>query len=342
MTMEELTLFDLGEIEVEEKKEAPKKGKRSSSGTSVAAKPKAPVEPKPEVNVTGEWTIHFATETFNVSDFVKEIPEEGVTLEQVREEMEKNFAQFSAARTKWDVDEENKRLFPDAFAGSKGGDSFTRAPFFTSSEEAQSFEGRLAYFPGDDGQVYEVRNSSFGRMVAKTSSIPQLPKVDTGFTYYLPKIPSKILGQILSFFKAYSAKGKFEVMLRIYWDTEEDEYVVECPEQVVTSIRIDCKYDPAYTGRNSLRYHPILEIHSHNVMRAFFSETDDMDEQRYGLYAVVGRCDREQIEIIMRAKANDSQVAVPIKTVFDVNLSDVETVYPKEWDEKVTLKGWGA
>lgn len=121
--MKELTLFDVGLPEVEEKKGKEKKTTpKTSAKPSGTAKVSAPKpEPKKEVKVTGEWSIHFATETYTVADFVEEIPEEGVTLEEVRVGMERHFAQFSAARTKWDIDEENNRLFPDAFAGSKVG-----------------------------------------------------------------------------------------------------------------------------------------------------------------------------------------------------------------------------
>jgi Zn-dependent metalloprotease len=120
---QELTIFDVGVKGVEVKKEEKSPAKNKSTkgaGTKekVAAKK---VEKKPEVKVNEEWTIHFATERFQVTDFVEEISEEGITLEELRAEMEKTFNQFTASRTKWDIDEENKRLYPDSYSGSKGG-----------------------------------------------------------------------------------------------------------------------------------------------------------------------------------------------------------------------------
>jgi len=38
---------------------------------------------------------------------------------------------------------------------------------------------------------------------------------------------------------------------------------------------------------------PFLNVHSHNTMDASFSCADDRAETRVGLYAVVGRVDRE-------------------------------------------------
>lgn len=113
----ELSIFDLGVEPVEEKKVEEKKNTSASKGAATA---KTPVQPKEEIKVTEEWSIHFATEHFVVSDFVEEIPEEGITLEELRVELEKNYFQFTATRTKWDVDKENKRLFPDALGAAKG------------------------------------------------------------------------------------------------------------------------------------------------------------------------------------------------------------------------------
>jgi len=73
--------------------------------------------------VTGEWTIHFAANEFLVTDFLEEISEAGGTIEQSRVELEKHITQFSAARTKWDVYNESKRLISNTFAESKRGRS---------------------------------------------------------------------------------------------------------------------------------------------------------------------------------------------------------------------------
>ncbi|WP_066297502.1 hypothetical protein [Bacillus sp. FJAT-29937] len=112
---ESLSIFDLGVKDVEKKEVTV-----PSKAVSKTASPKPAPKPKEEVKVTDEWTIHFATESFNVSDFVDEIPEEGVTLEVLRAEMEKVYFQFTATRTKWDIDKDNKRLFPDATGAAKG------------------------------------------------------------------------------------------------------------------------------------------------------------------------------------------------------------------------------
>ncbi|MCP1161383.1 hypothetical protein [Bacillus infantis] len=114
--VEELSIFDMGVEDVSEKREAelPKQKAKTMSHQVKATKPKE------EIKVNGDWTIHFATESFTVADFVEEVPEEEITLEELRIELEKSFFQFTATRTRWDVDKENKRLYPDAAGASKG------------------------------------------------------------------------------------------------------------------------------------------------------------------------------------------------------------------------------
>ncbi len=59
-----------------------------------------------------------------------------------------------------------------------------------------------------------------------------------------------------------------------------------------------------------------LALHSHHTMPAFFSATDDADEQDLGLYAVVGRLLGDRPEVIVRAGAYGHWLPVPWEAVF--------------------------
>jgi len=80
-------------------------------------------KPKEEIKVNGEWRIHYATLNLLVSELFNEgeIPEEGVTLDQVREKLELDYPQFSKERTYWEYDKDEQRLFPIVRGTSKGG-----------------------------------------------------------------------------------------------------------------------------------------------------------------------------------------------------------------------------
>ena len=62
----------------------------------------------------------------------------------------------------------------------------------------------------------------------------------------------------------------------------------------------------------------VLDIHSHGTMRAFFSGTDDQDEQGLRLYMVVGRLDTLMPEIEMRVGVYGYFAPILLNEVFDV------------------------
>ena len=61
---------------------------------------------------------------------------------------------------------------------------------------------------------------------------------------------------------------------------------------------------PQVGTESSLAYEPparvVAEFHSHGSSRAFFSDTDDRDEQGFRIYSVAGRLDSPQPELSLR------------------------------------------
>ena len=74
-------------------------------------------------------------------------------------------------------------------------------------------------------------------------------------------------------------------------------------------------------GRDNVYYRPlddaVLEIHSHHRYRAYFSPTDDADEQRLCLYGVVGHLESSQPEVVLRVGAYGYSLPVSWESVFD-------------------------
>jgi len=60
-----------------------------------------------------------------------------------------------------------------------------------------------------------------------------------------------------------------------------------------------------------------VDLHSHNSMPAFFSATDDADEQGLRFYMVIGRLGTERPEISSRVGVYGHTMRVPAATVFD-------------------------
>ena len=95
--------------------------------------------------------------------------------------------------------------------------------------------------------------------------------------------------------------GLFEVGLRWFQNAPETErlfavrwdgdgYRLVVPPQAGTATRL------AYRPPAGV----VAEFHSHGVARAFFSATDDQDEQGFRVYGVVGRLDSPLPELRLR------------------------------------------
>ena len=98
-------------------------------------------------------------------------------------------------------------------------------------------------------------------------------------------IPAYLLEWGLRWFREAPRTERF---FAVRWDG--DAYRVVVPEQNGTA--------------SSLTYRPpagaIAELHSHGGGRAFFSATDDRDEQGFRIYGVIGRLDTPRPELSLR------------------------------------------
>ena len=61
----------------------------------------------------------------------------------------------------------------------------------------------------------------------------------------------------------------------------------------------------------------VAEFHSHGTSRAFFSVTDDRDEQGFRIYGVAGRLDTDRPELNLRVGVYGHFAPVQWSQVFD-------------------------
>lgn len=193
-----------------------------------------------------------------------------------------------------------------------------------------------AIIASHDGHLYEVRDSEIGRLVVKAQAIKELDIVTEGFRFDLPLVPVAIYQQIYSFFTFFCSQADVEVMLQLFYDKEEKKYLLECPIQTVSKVRIDAKLNEQFLGRNSLRYIQVAQFHSHNSMSAYFSKTDDEDEKSFMIYGVFGQLDKNSPQAVFRVKANDSYIRISGKQLFE-DTSFRLISFPCEWVKNITI-----
>ena len=79
-----------------------------------------------------------------------------------------------------------------------------------------------------------------------------------------------------------------EKYVAVVW--RDEAYHLEVPEQEMTGGSVH------YQNPDNV----VLDIHSHGKMRAFFSSQDDIDEQGFKLYCVVGKLNDDMPMVLLR------------------------------------------
>lgn len=171
-----------------------------------------------------------------------------------------------------------------------------------------------------------VQKNTCGYFGAKKSDIgiPTLPdsnKLPNAFfdlTY--GKIPNDILQQVVAFFREIMKRhNNAEAFVQIYWDLQDEKYVVHIPKQRVSGAAVRYDAEENLNVVDKKRYIFVYECHSHNSMPAFWSGTDDADEKELRVYGVFGHLDHDEYACLHRFFVGEKQVNIDnIGLVFDI------------------------
>ena len=133
--------------------------------------------------------------------------------------------------------------------------------------------------------------------------------------FKLPRIPGQLLRDALA-----DARQNIELefMYQFRFDPTNQHWTVTRPEQDQSRTHVGYTFDP--TGI-------VVDLHSHNVMPAFFSPTDDRDEMGGRFYAVMGHLERDTPELILRLGFYGHWLYnVPALAIFD-DIAPFEEIY---------------
>jgi hypothetical protein len=136
--------------------------------------------------------------------------------------------------------------------------------------------------------VFLIQKSRFGLTYERTpqkyqNSLLRKYEFDWAAKSFLPKAPKEMFTDILECFKYVVDKTKDELFIILYWDTQDEQFVMDIVKlQVVTQGSVKYAYNKTFEMED--RYIKYLEIHSHNTMGASFSGTDNNDESGRTMY----------------------------------------------------------
>jgi hypothetical protein len=158
--------------------------------------------------------------------------------------------------------------------------------------------------------VYLHKDNFMCKAFVKVEDISFLEPMETEITLKTPKLPGRIIGQALTFFRQAFFKHRSESGLILFYSPVKQEYKLWCPNQTVSYG--SCKYDRNDYGEKEpdlAGYNVIGTIHSHADFGAFHSGTDTSDEADFhGIHITLGNVDRNNFSMVMSVAISNNRV----------------------------------
>lgn len=202
------------------------------------------------------------------------------------------------------------------------------------------------YIVRKDGKYLRHSKLSGGRFVRV--QVKEIPGLKEGLKEVTPevmeevnflpngKIPHRLLEEIIQFFRDVMEikKAEQEAMAHILFNQKDVEgldkgYRIAIPNQIVSKASAKYQFDHIQPGDVI-----VVDIHSHNTMRAFFSGTDDSDDKKGIYYAMVaGQLKDKTPQLIARLNINEIRKEMSVDDIFESVKKEIKV--PAEWLDKV-------
>ena len=146
--------------------------------------------------------------------------------------------------------------------------------------------GKHRFVCGQDGLYIEAQNEVIGvrNNVAESSiKLPYGTVHQTGIHLKQGRIPKRILDSMVEKAKQHSPK---EWAGLVVWDRHQERYSLYEPTVIVAGVG-----HISYQNILPNEFVLVMDVHSHGILSAFFSETDNQSD-RAGFYiaGVIGSC----------------------------------------------------
>lgn len=166
---------------------------------------------------------------------------------------------------------------------------------------------------------------------------PEEAKVEKGklsfplkFELLTPRITRQALLEVESYFRAVYAQHGGEAIVLLYFSPiEGGKWRFAAPQQEVTSVTV--KYQKPATPSG---WYCAGSIHSHNVMAAFHSGTDNADELDWdGIHVTIGKITSPNCEYAASVVIDGQRFEIEIGDIVE---PAVEVPFPQAWMAQVS------
>ncbi|MBI2851980.1 MAG: hypothetical protein HYX84_02585 [Chloroflexi bacterium] len=140
-------------------------------------------------------------------------------------------------------------------------------------------------------------------IIVSPARVRGLAPIKESFEMLCGKIPGRLCNLAISIMAGELSRERY---LAVIW--ESGEYRLRMPAQQGVAGAVTYETLP----------NTIMDIHSHHKMKAFFSSTDDRDEQGFRIYMVAGRLDTFFPEVMIRLGVYGYFMPLDVNQVFDL------------------------
>lgn len=147
------------------------------------------------------------------------------------------------------------------------------------------------------------------------TSLPGLGDLRPSCHWQVPRLPIALLSRVFIQAREACAHTSKESLWYGVWQPEpENEWVLGRPPQWATAGNVIIDHTALSQQWQHIASAAVVEIHSHGVAPAFFSSTDNRDEQGFRIYIVVGQVTTHP-QIAVRAGLRGHYVPLAAATI---------------------------
>ena len=207
-----------------------------------------------------------------------------------------------------------------------------------TEEQGDSPEASIYYLVAENG-TFLVRNTELFSSVTEVDSVPGLLQEEASCALHFPRLPRAIMEQMYGFFRAVYQTWDGEAVAFLFYEPESSAFRLGIPPQ--TLVR-HCFAGYSWTEKSvSYGYLPrprgfvkLGDAHSHPNLSAFFSCTDDRDDDQDGLRIVIGALESSSPDVSVSFVAGGTRFSLsPEDALEDFRGA---TAPPKQWLDQVT------
>ena len=135
-----------------------------------------------------------------------------------------------------------------------------------------------------------------------------LSRVEPTVSLLIPRVPGALLRLTLESARRHLPnEAMYQFSHRTHGDTYTRGWTCRMPNALATPTALAYENDQ----------HAVIDLHSHGRMDAFFSSTDDADEQGFRLYVVIGNVDTDRPTIAARVGVYGHHMSIDPSVIFD-------------------------